>query len=116
MKSIQRDTSHDRLPLRCDLIQMIRNGEIARLRRFVVEPYDDGRTWGIQTVAVATPNEPEGSFFPVAVVEIHEDDQAAMTYALRVFEALRVAGKATAEDVCRWRRGLFAVVPGGRLA
>lgn len=35
-------------PVCTDLIQMIRDGMIRRLRRFVVEPYDDGITWGFR--------------------------------------------------------------------
>ncbi|WP_432780642.1 hypothetical protein QZH44_29740 (plasmid) [Pseudomonas corrugata] len=94
-----------------DLIQMIHDGLIRRLKRFVVEPFDDGVTWGIQTVAIAVPENEDGDKFPIVIVDLHEDDQAAMSFALSVFDALRIAGRATSEDVCQWRRSLFAVVP-----
>ena len=89
-----------------------KNLNIAWLEKyFVVEPYDDGITWGIQTVAIATPDADDGDQFPVVIVDLHEDDQAAMSFALSVFDALKNAGRASGEDVCQWRRSLFTLVP-----
>lgn len=111
MTAIQLFQKHQSEPICSDLIQMISKGMIRRLTRFVVEPYDDGITWGIQTVAIATPDADEGNQFPVVIVDLHEDDQAAMTFALSVFDALKNAGRATGDEVCHWRRSLFTLVP-----
>lgn len=94
-----------------DLIQMIRDGMVIRLKRFIVEPYDDGTTWCIQTVAIAIPDRPHGDRFPIVVMNFHESDQEAMTFALNVFEAFKEAGRASVENVAQWRRGLFTLVP-----
>ncbi|WP_137887610.1 hypothetical protein [Pseudomonas sp. 2FE] len=94
-----------------DLIQMIRAGMVQRLKNFVVEPYDDGLTWGIQTVAIAVPDRKYGDDFPVVIVDLHEDDKEAMRYSLAVFEALKEAGRATTTQVAKWRRSLFTLVP-----
>lgn len=102
---------HQLEPVCTDLIQMISNGMIRRLKRFVVEPYDDGTSWGIQTVAIATPETDDGDQFPIVIVDLHEDDQAAMSFALTLFEALKSAGRASGEEVCQWRRSLFTLVP-----
>lgn len=98
-------------PASCDLIQLIQAGKIRKLKRFVVEPYDDGETWCIQTVAVATPDTDDGDSFPVVIVNQHEHDQDAMRFALEVFDALKKAGRASVQDVCLWRRSLFTLVP-----
>ncbi|MFA7946665.1 hypothetical protein ACEK06_30085 [Pseudomonas brenneri] len=111
MTAIQLFQQRQSEPVCTDLIQMIREGMIRRLKRFVVEPYDDGITWGIQTVAIATPDADDGDQFPVVIVDLHEDDQAAMSFALSVFDALKTAGRASGEDVCQWRRSLFTLVP-----
>lgn len=111
MTAIQHFQQCQSEPVCTDLIQMIRDGMIRRLKRFVVEPYDDGITWGIQTVAIATPETDDGDQFPVVIVDLHEDDQAAMSFALSVFDALKTAGRASVEDVCQWRRSLFTLVP-----
>ncbi|WP_271959327.1 hypothetical protein [Pseudomonas aeruginosa] len=111
MTAIQHFQQRQSEPVCTDLIQMIRDGMIRGLKRFVVEPYDDGITWGIQTVAVALPNADEGNQFPVVIVDLHEDDQAAMSFALSVFDALKAVGRASSEDVSQWRRSLFTLVP-----
>lgn len=95
----------------CDLIQLIRNGRIIRLIRFIVEPFDDGNSWGIQTVAIARPDSDDGDRFPIVIVNLHEDDEAAMSFALQIFEELKLAGRASSADVSHWRRTLFTVVP-----
>lgn len=110
MTSIQH-IRHQSEPVCTDLIQMIRQGMILRLKRFVVEPYDDGEIWAIQTVAIATPDTEDGDHFPVVIANLHDDVQAAMSFALNVFDALKSAGRASGEDVCLWRRSLFTLVP-----
>lgn len=66
MTAIQLFQQRQSEPVCTDLIQMIRDGMIRRLKRFVVEPYDDGITWGIQTVAIATPDRQPAGLHPGA--------------------------------------------------
>nr|UVN18687.1 Hypothetical protein [Pseudomonas aeruginosa] len=89
---------------------MIRDGMIRRLKRIVVEPNDDGITWGIQSVAIATPEADDGDQLPVVIVDLDEVDQAAMSFAVSVFDALNNAGRASGEDECQWPRSLFTLV------
>jgi len=90
-----------------DFIRQIRNGDVVRLIRFIVEPTEDDD--GVRTLIIAKGS--NLSRFPLIAALEHVDDQAAMTYALEVFDELKRAGRATSSEVATWRRGLFTLVP-----
>jgi len=91
-----------------NLVDLIKQGNVNGLARFVVEPFDDGSSWGIRTVALINR---KNSAFPVTVIDLHEDDEAAMVFALTVFDELKAQGKASVHDIAGWRRALFTLVP-----
>lgn len=97
-----------------DFIALIQQGQVAHLIRFIVEPTDDGER--VRTLVIGKPMGSRTNRFPLVSVVEHPDDQSAMDYALRLFSAMKAAGRATSEDVATWRRSLFAVVPSPSLS
>lgn len=89
-------------------LDLVRQGQLKCLSKFVVEPFEDEDEWGVQTVIFALTHTASA---PMVLIDRHKDDGAAMAFTIELFDSLRKFGLATASQVVQWRRSLIMVVP-----
>ncbi len=95
----------------CSIVDMARNGELLQLHRINITGADESGSDRMRTEIVASAISAAGNLgFPIFVVEDHEDDDMAINHLLNLFEAMRLSGKATTNQVAIWRRQLIVAV------
>lgn len=107
---MQTERIHTNSPAARRLVDLIENGQVVGITRLTVEQVEVDDQWEMQTLAIGILSEGTAAF-PVVVIDRHKDDDAAMIYAVRVFDTLKGKGYITAEQAARYRRSLFTVVP-----
>lgn len=92
------------------LVGLIDAGLVSRLTRFVVEDVEVDGVVHTQTVAIVALDLGKSGPYPIVMIDRHDSDELAMQFSVMTFDAMKRAGRATTEQVARWRRGLFAAV------
>lgn len=92
------------------LIELINADLVIGLTRFTVEHADVDDESTMQTLAMAIPANGTPAH-PIVIIDLHQNDDAAMSYSVRVFEALKGKGHITTQQAARYRRSLITLVP-----
>ncbi|HCF3827000.1 TPA: hypothetical protein NID16_005279 [Pseudomonas aeruginosa] len=93
------------------LVALCEQGIVSSLSRYLAEDVDVGGVHLVRTIAIVSLDLGTAGAFPIVMIDHHDDDDEAMRFSVAVFSALKNQGKASSEQVARWRRALFAVVP-----
>lgn len=93
------------------IIEMARTGQLLQLHKIDIACTEDIESPAVRTEIAATAITATGNLgFPIFVVENHENDDKAMKHLLDLFDAMRLCGKATSEQVASWRRKLIVEI------